>query len=67
MYSEEYKNWIMQENESPPIVKMINSFKEYWSGVIALVNQTAALASQHGYGIVGVNSNALIACTLRRC
>ncbi len=29
MYSEEYKNWIARENESPPIVKTIDSFKEY--------------------------------------
>ena len=48
MYSEEYKNWIARENESPPIVKMIDSFKEYWSGAITLVNRTVAPASQHG-------------------
>jgi hypothetical protein len=28
MYSEEYKNWIARENESPPIIETINSFKE---------------------------------------
>jgi hypothetical protein len=38
MYSKEYKNWIPREHESPPIIKTINSFKEYWSGAIALVN-----------------------------
>ena len=41
MYSEEYKNWIARENETPPIIEMIDSFKEYctlakcagwWSG-----------------------------------
>ncbi len=31
MYTEEYKNWILRENAVPPIVKMINSFKEYWA------------------------------------
>ena len=49
MYSEEYKNWIARENESPPITETINSFKEYWTNVIPLVNQTAAPASgRHG-------------------
>jgi hypothetical protein len=61
MYSEEYTNWIACESESPPIVKTINSFKEYWSGAITLVNQTAAPASQHGYGMAAVNDNASIA------
>ncbi len=46
MYSEECKNWIAHESKSPPIVKSIDSFKEYWSGAIALINQMAALASQ---------------------
>jgi hypothetical protein len=27
MYSEESKNWIARENESPPIVESIESFK----------------------------------------
>ena len=39
---------------------MIDSFKEYWSGAIALVNQTAAPASQHGYGMAEVNNDVLI-------
>jgi hypothetical protein len=60
MYSEEYKNWIAGEHESPPIIKTINSFKEYWSGVIALVNQMAAPALQHGYGMAAVDDNASI-------
>jgi hypothetical protein len=60
MYSKEYKNWIAREHESPPIVETIDSFKEYWSGAIALVNQMAAPASQHGYGMVAVNGDASI-------
>jgi len=61
MYSEEYKNWIARENESPPITEMINSFKEYWANVIPLANQTAAPASQHGYGMAAIDDDALIA------
>jgi hypothetical protein len=38
---------------------MIDSFKEYWANVIALVNQTAILASQHGYGMAAMDNNAL--------
>jgi hypothetical protein len=60
MYSKEYKIWIACESESPPIVKTINSFMEYWSGAIALINQTAAPASQHGYGMAAVDDNASI-------
>jgi hypothetical protein len=44
----------------PTIVEAINSFKEYWSGAIALVNQTVALASQHGYGMAEVDDDALL-------
>jgi hypothetical protein len=55
------QNWIARESKSPPIVKTIDSFKEYWSGAIALVNQMAAPASQHGYGMAAVDNNALIA------
>jgi hypothetical protein len=40
---------------------MINSFKEYRSGAIVLVNQTAAPASQHGHGMAAVNDDVLIA------
>ncbi len=61
MYSKEYKNWTARESESPPIIEMINSFKEYWSGVIALVNHMDAPASQHGYSMAAVDNNALIA------
>jgi hypothetical protein len=55
---EEYKNWILRENTVPPIVKMIDSFKEYWAEVIALVNQTAVPALQHGYGMTAMDDDA---------
>ena len=61
MYSEEYNNWIAREHESPPIVETIDSFKEYWSGVIALIDQTAAPASQHGYSMAAVDDDTSIA------
>ena len=61
MYSEEYKNWITRENETPPIVKTIDSFKEYWANAITLVNQTAAPALHHGYGMAAMDDNASIA------
>jgi hypothetical protein len=61
MYSKEYKNWIAREHVSPPIDETINSFKEYWSGAIALVNQTAAPASQHGYGMAAVDKDGSVA------
>ena len=61
MYSEEYKNWIACENETPPIAETIDSFKEYWADAIALVNQTAAPALQHGYGMAAMDNDASIA------
>jgi hypothetical protein len=61
MYSKEYKNWIARESESLPIVETIDSFKEYLSRMIALINQMAAPASQHGYGMAAVNDNESIA------
>ncbi len=61
MYSEEYKNWIARENESPPIVKTIDSFKEYWAVAISLVNQTAILAANHGYGMNVMDDDTSIA------
>jgi hypothetical protein len=61
MYAKEYKNWISCENAVPPIIKMINSFKEYLANAIALVNQTAILASQHGYGMTAMNDDPSIA------
>jgi hypothetical protein len=60
MYSKEYKNWIACKNETPAIVKTIDSFKEYWADTITLVNQTAVPASQHGYGMVAMDDNALL-------
>jgi hypothetical protein len=44
MYAEEYKNWISSKNAVPLIIKMINSFKEYWANTITPVNQTAVPA-----------------------
>jgi hypothetical protein len=61
MYSEEYKKWITCENKTPAIVKTIDSFKEYRANAIALVNQTAVPASQHGYGMAAMDDNALLA------
>jgi hypothetical protein len=61
MYSKEYKNWIARENDTPAIVKTINSFKEYWANAIALVNQMAVPASQHGYGMAAMDDNASLA------
>jgi hypothetical protein len=61
MYSKEYKNWIARENESPPIVKTINSFKEYWAAAISLVNQTAIPAANHGYSMNAMDDDTFIA------
>jgi hypothetical protein len=61
MYAKEYKNWISGKNAFPPIVETIDSFKEYWANTIALVYQTAVLASQHGWGMTAVDNNALVA------
>jgi hypothetical protein len=60
MYAEEYKNWILHKNAVPPIIKMINSFKEYWANTIALVNQTAVPALQHGYKMTAMGDDALV-------
>ncbi len=40
---------------------MIDSFKEYWANAIALVNQTAVPASQHGHGMTTMDDDALVA------
>jgi hypothetical protein len=61
IYTKEYKNRILHENAVPPIVELINSFKEYWANAIALVNQTAVPASQHGYGMTAMDNDALVA------
>jgi hypothetical protein len=39
---------------------MINSFREYWANAIALVNQTAVLALQHGYRMSAMDNEALV-------
>jgi hypothetical protein len=57
MYTDEYQYWIFCKNEVPPIVKTIDSFKEYWADVIALINQTAVLASQYGYDMTAVDDD----------
>jgi hypothetical protein len=61
MYTKEYKNWILHKNAVPPIIEMINSFKEYWANAIALINQTAVLALQHGYGMTTMDYNTSVA------
>ena len=61
MYSEEYKNWITRENESPPIVETIDSFKEYWAAAISFVNQTAIPVASHGYGMNVMDDGTSIA------
>jgi hypothetical protein len=60
MYAEEYKGWIARKNETPPIAETIDSFKEYWADTIALVNQTAIPAAQHGYGMAAMDNDTLI-------
>jgi hypothetical protein len=55
------KNWTSRENAVLPIIETINFFKEYWANAIALVNQTAVLASQHGYGMTTMDNDALVA------
>jgi hypothetical protein len=61
MYANEDKNWISCKNMVPPIVEIINSFKEYWANAIALINQTAVLALQHGYGMTAMDNNMSVA------
>ncbi len=50
-----------RENKTPPIAETIDSLKEYWANGIALVNQTAAPALQHGYGMAAMDDDASIA------
>jgi hypothetical protein len=61
LYDKEYKNWILHENAVPPIVETIDSFEEYWADAIALVNQTAVPAWQHGYGVTAMEDDASVA------
>ncbi len=60
MYTEEYKNWILYENAVPPIVKTIESLREYWANMIALVNQTAVPALQHGYSMTAMDDDTWV-------
>jgi hypothetical protein len=60
MYAEEYKNWILRENAAPQIIKTIDFFKEYCANAIALVNQTAVPALQHGYGLTAMEDDAAV-------
>ena len=39
------------------MVNTFNSFKTFWAAKITLVNQTAAPASQYGYGMAATNNN----------
>jgi hypothetical protein len=61
MYAKEYKIWILCKNAVPQIVKTIDSVKEYWADTIALVNQTAVLALQHGYGMTAMDDDMSVA------
>ena len=61
MYTKEYKKWISRKNTVPQIIKTIISFKKCWANVIALVNQTAVLALQHGYGMTAMVDDTLVA------
>ncbi len=60
MYAKEYKYWILHKNAVPPPIKMINSIKEYGANAIALVNQTAVPALQHGYGMTTMDDDASV-------
>jgi hypothetical protein len=60
IYTKEYRNCLLSEKAVPPIAKMINSFKEYWADGIALLNQTAVPALQHGYGMTAMDNDALV-------
>ncbi len=60
MYNEEYKNWISRKNAVPQIVETIDSFEEYWANGIALVNQTAVSALQHGNGMTTMDDDVLV-------
>jgi hypothetical protein len=61
MYAKEYKNWISCKNAVPSIVEKIDSFKEYLANAIALINQTAVPALQHGYGMTAMDDDTLVA------
>ncbi len=56
-----YSYWILRKNAVLLIVETIDSFKEYWADAIALVNQTAVLALQHGYSMTAVDNDESVA------
>ncbi len=58
MYSEEYKGGIVQENELLPVTKTVETFKNYWSEAITLVNQMASPAVQHNYDMTAMDNDA---------
>jgi hypothetical protein len=58
MYSKEYKGWIAHENKLPPVTKMVETFKNYWSKVITLVNQMASPAIQPNCSMTAMDDNA---------
>jgi hypothetical protein len=60
MYAKEYKAWIVRKAIHPRIIKTFNSFKTFWAAKITLVNQTAAPASQYGYGMAATNDNDFV-------
>ena len=53
MYGKEYKAWIAR--------KTVRPFKTFWAANITLVNQTAILASMHGYRMAAVNNDDFVA------
>jgi hypothetical protein len=61
MYSKEYKGWIARENELPPVTETVETFKNYWSEAITLVNQMASPAVQHNYGMTVMDNKAAVA------
>jgi hypothetical protein len=61
MYSKEYKGWIVRENELPPVTKMVEMFKNYWSKAITLVNQMASPAVQNNYDMTAMDKDAIVA------
>jgi hypothetical protein len=60
-YSKEYKGWIVWENKSLPITKMVKTFKNYWSKAITLINQMASPAVQHNYGMTAMEDDVTVA------
>jgi hypothetical protein len=57
MYAKEYKVWIACKAAKPRIVETLETFKDFWSSKISLVNQTAIPTGLHGYGMAIVNGD----------